>query len=235
MSTSIAPPTTDKNNSLLRRVPQLTERAKELLTELNLHFAGVAVLAIVVLYLAVHALFVWQAMNAHDTAAIEQAHSQMVAAELAAKPLRGLDRKLEGSTADADRFYQGRLPYAYSEVLAELGALTKREGVRLTRVQYVQNGVLQGDDALTELRMDASVSGDYRSVVHFINAIERDKVFFVIYGINLTGQQTGQVNLRLRLTTYLRGPMPDELTPEVQTTDAAAGAGSANAKTGGRP
>lgn len=230
MSTSIAPPpTTDKNNSLLRRVPQLTERAKVLVTELNLHFAGVALLAVLVLYLVAHTIYVWQAMNAHDQAAIEQAHVQMVAAELAAKPLRGLDTKLAASTTDADRFYKGRLPYAYSEVLAELGAVTKREGVHLTRVQYVQNGVLQGEDALTELRMDASVSGDYRSIVHFINAMERDKVFFVIYGINLTGQQTGQVNLRLRLTTYLRGPMPDELTPEVKQADDAA------AKTGGRP
>jgi hypothetical protein len=207
----------------------LTERAKELLTELNLHFAGVAVLTILVLYLAAHLLFVWQAVNAHDTAAVEQAHSQMVAAELAAKPLRGLDKKLENSTTDADKFYQQRLPYAYSEVLSELGILTKRSGVHLTRVQYVQNGVLSGQDALTELRMDASVSGDYRSIVQFINDTERDKVFFVIYGINLTGQQTGQVNLRLRLTTYLRGPSPDELTPEVQAPDAVA------AKTGGRP
>jgi hypothetical protein len=231
MSTAIVPQpsSTDKNNSLLRRVPQLTERTKELLTELNLHFAGLAVLAALVLYLAVHLLLVWQALQAHDTAAIEQAHSQMVAAELAAKPLRGLDKKLESSTADADKFYRQRLPYAYSEVLQELGLLTKRQGVHLTRVQYVQNGVLSGQDALTELRMDASVSGDYRSIVQFINATERDQVFFVIYGLNLTGQQTGQVNLRLRLTTYLRGPSPDELTPEVQATD------SAPSKEGGKP
>jgi type IV pilus assembly protein PilO len=42
--------------------------------------------------------------------------------------------------------------------------------------------------------------------VQFINAVERDRQFFVINGINLTGQQTGQVNLRMHLTTYLRGP-----------------------------
>jgi hypothetical protein len=53
--------------------------------------------------------------------------------------------------------------------------------------------------------------------VQFINAVERDKLFFVINGINLTGQQTGQVNLRIRLTTYLRPPNPDELSAEVPT------------------
>jgi hypothetical protein len=67
--------------------------------------------------------------------------------------------------------------------------------------------------------MDASVSGDYRPVVQFINATERDKVFFVINGINLTGQQTGQVNLRLRLTTYLRAPRAGEMGEEVLPTE----------------
>jgi hypothetical protein len=52
--------------------------------------------------------------------------------------------------------------------------------------------------------MDASVSGDYRPIVEFINGLERDKMFFLVNGINLSGQQTGMVNLRIRLTTYLR-------------------------------
>jgi hypothetical protein len=50
--------------------------------------------------------------------------------------------------------------------------------------------------------------------VQFINAMERDKMFFLIYSINLTGQQTGQVNLRVRLSTYLRAPHGDETTTE---------------------
>jgi len=230
MSTAtVTPPSTDTNNSLLRRVPLLTERAKTLMTELNLHFAGLTVLLVLVLYLAAHLLIVWQGLSAHDNAAIERAHAQMVAAELAAKPLRGLDTKLAKSTEDADRFYRERLPYAYSEVLTELGVLTKRENVHLIRVQYVPNAVLSGPDALTELRMDASVSGDYRPVVQLINAIERDKVFFTIRSINLTGQQTGQVNLRLQLTTFLRQPVGNEQSEELPA------AGDAAPSQGGKP
>ena len=55
------------------------------------------------------------------------------------------------------------------------------------------------------MEIDARLSGDYRPLVQFINSLERDKMFFVINGVTLTGQQTGTVNLRLRLTTYLRG------------------------------
>ncbi len=203
------------SSSLTGRVPQLTVRVRALLTELNLHFAGVAVLGVLVLYLGVHLFLVWQGLGAVDATALDQQRVALKSAELAAKPLRGLDTKLVDSTGAADKFYAQRLPYATSQVLAELGALTKREGVRLTRSQYAYTGVLSGDAALTEMRIDAGISGDYRPIVQFINAAERDKMFFVINGINLSGQQTGQVNLRVRLTTYLRAPQGDEAAEEL--------------------
>jgi type IV pilus assembly protein PilO len=209
-TTVIVPP--PNSSSLQRRVPRLTARARALLTAMNLHFAGVAALVVLDLYLLAHLLFVWQGLGSHDTAAIDQAKVQVRVAQLAARPLRGLDKKLVKSTADADRFYQQRLPYASSEVAAELGVLTHREDVHWTRAQYAYNPVLSGTDALTEMHVDASISGDYRPIVEFINAAERDKMFFLINGINLTGQQTGQVNLRIRMTTYLRAPDAQELT-----------------------
>jgi hypothetical protein len=64
--------------------------------------------------------------------------------------------------------------------------------------------------ALTEVQMDASLNGDYRPLVLFVNGLERDKMFFLIGGVTLTGQQSGTVGLRLRLVTYLRAPMGPE-------------------------
>lgn len=223
----IPPP---NSSSLLRHVPRLTARARALLTAMNLHFAGLAALGVLVLYLIAHLIFVEQALSASNQDALDQQRNQLRAAEIAAKPLRGLDVKLVDSTKAADQFYAMRLPYAYSQVAAELGVLTKHEGVRLARVQYSQDPVLSGSAALNEVHMDASVSGDYRPVVQFINATERDKMFFVINGINLTGQQTGQVNLRIRLTTYLRTPTDKEMTSEPSATDA-----SAESATGAKP
>jgi hypothetical protein len=213
MSTAAAipPPNSSSVSERLRAVPRLTARARALLTTMNLHFAGVAALSVLVLYLVVHLVIVLQALRANNDDAMADQRVQLKSAEIAAKPLRGLDAKLLTSTADADKFYATRLPYAYSEVAAELGVLTKKENVKLTRVQYTQDPQLSGAAALTEVKMDASVSGDYRPIVQFINAIERDKKFFVINGINLTGQQTGQVNLRIRLTTYLRDPNAAEM------------------------
>jgi len=212
-TTAVIPP--PNSSSLLRHVPRLTARARALLTAMNLHFAGVVALLVIDLFLILHLVFVWQSLSSRDADSLSQQHTQLVAAEIAAKPLRGLDKKLVASTAEADTFYQKRLPYAYSQVAAELGKLTKTQGVHLTRVQYAQSPVLSGPNALIEVRMDASVSGDYRPIVQFINAAERDKMFFLINGINLTGQQTGQVNLRIRLTTYLRAPNAGEMSDQM--------------------
>lgn len=223
----VPPPNSSSVTSRFRSVPRLTARARALLTTMNLHFAGVAALTVIALYMLVHLLLVWQGLSSRDAAAIDQERVELRSAELAAKPLRGLDGKLVDSTAAADKFYGQRLPYAYSEVAAELGALTKREGVHLTRVQYAQTPELTGSDALIEVRMDASVGGDYRPIVQFLNAAERDKLFFVINGINLTGQQTGVVNLRIRMTTYLRAPNATESSAEL------AGTGAADAKAAG--
>jgi hypothetical protein len=220
-TTAVIPP--PNSSSLLRRVPRLTARARALLTAMNLHFAGVVALLVIDLFLILHLVFVWQSLSSRDAESLSQQHTQLVAAEIAAKPLRGLDKKLVASTAEADTFYQKRLPYAYSQVAAELGGLTKTQGVHLTRVQYAQSPVLSGSNALIEVRMDASVSGDYRPIVQFINAAERDKMFFLINGINLTGQQTGQVNLRIRLTTYLRAPNTGEMSDQMPADTAEGG------------
>jgi type IV pilus assembly protein PilO len=176
------------------------------LSPLNLHWAGVGLLALVNLYLLVQMGFLWHAASGYNADAMADQRIALKQAEIAAQPLRGLDAKLATATAEADRFYRDRLPETDSEVAAELGLLTKQTGVRWIRAQYLHAPVLTGSQAeLRELRIDASLSGDYRPLVLFINSLERDKMFFVVNGVTLSGQQSGTVNLRLRLTTYQRG------------------------------
>jgi type IV pilus assembly protein PilO len=220
-------------------VQQMTERMRGLLTLLNLHFAGVAVLGLVNLYLLVHMAFAWRAATSQNAAALADQTVMMKTAEIAKRPLEGLDEKLAQATKDADSFSRRRLPYANSEIAAELGALAKKQGVKLTRVQYAYGPVLAGTSGeLTEARMDASLNGDYRPLVLFINGLERDKMFFMIQGLTLTGQQSGTVGLRLRLTSYLRAPAGAEGSDKNVTVTAEEKAGSgasSGAASGGRP
>jgi type IV pilus assembly protein PilO len=195
----------------------MTEKTRALLTRLNLYYAGVGALALVNIYLLAHMAFAWRAAAGQDANAIAQQKVAMTVAKAGAQTLEGLDGKLAQATADADKFSERRLPFAYSQVAGELGALAKKEGVKLTRVQYAEPvAVMEGSaGALTEVRLDASLSGDYRPLVTFINALERNKTFFLITGVTLTGQQSGTVNLRVRLTTYLRAPIGDEKTQKM--------------------
>jgi hypothetical protein len=193
------------------------EKARKLGTLRNLHIAGVMVLGLVNLYLLAHMAFAWRAANSDNAAALADQTIARETAKIARQPLEGLDEKLAQATKDADKFYKQRLPFAYSDVLGELGALAKKQGVKLIRVQYAYAPVLPGTTGeLTEARMDASLSGDYRPLVLFVNALERDKMFFVITGVTLTGQQSGTVGLRVRLTSYLRSPAGTETSEKTE-------------------
>ena len=181
-------------------------RVRALLSPLNLHWSGVGLLALVNLYLLAQMGFLWQTSSRYNADAIAQQRIVLKTAGMAAQPLRGLDAKLARATQEADRFTRQRLPASDSEVAAELGALTKKQDVRLTRAQYTHSPVLAGSaNQLTEVRIDATLSGDYRPLVQFINTIERDKLFFVINTLTLTGQQSGTVNLRVGMKTYEQG------------------------------
>lgn len=211
------------------------EKARQMGTLLNLHIAGTVLLALVNLYLMVHLFFTWRAANGDNAQAIADQTVQMKAADIARQPLEGLDAKIAQATKDADKFYKQRLPYANSEAVGELGALAKKQGVKLTRVQYAYEPVMTGTAGeLTEARMDASLSGDYRPLVLFINSLERDKMFFLITDVTLQGQQSGVVGLRIRLTTFLRSPVGTEGTETPAATgDESAGAGD-DATAGGK-
>ena len=180
------------------------QRWQRVMTPLNYHIAGAVVLLLLCLYLAVRLLLLSGNTGSAGDEAIVTAQARVAAAELAAKPLRGVDTKLQASDAEAARFYQDRLPYAYSDVAAQLGALAKRDNVRLSRASYVHS---LPADGVTELRIDASVSGEYRSLAEFINGVERDRSFFLIENLALSGAQNGLVNLQFRIGTYIREPM----------------------------
>src|SRR5215469_1122781 len=156
------------DNATVRRTRGISVKTRALFTKLNIYYAGVAVLLVVNLYLLVHMAFAWRAAHSQNAAALAQQQATLKAAEVAEKPLEGLDGKLGKATDQADAFYQKRLPYASSEVASELGALAKKQSVKLTRVQYSYAPVLEGGaGAVTETRIDASLSGDYRPLVLF--------------------------------------------------------------------
>lgn len=180
---------------------------ERLSSPLTWHYVGLGVLIVLVVGLAVRLGMDWVATNGSSTDALATKQMELRSLDLQTTPLRGLDKRVVESRSEMQDFYAKRVPANYSSIAMHLGALQVKSGVRLTRVQYTQ-GAPAGD--LTEIQMDAGVSGDYSQMMRFINGLERDQIFFVIRGMGLTGQQGGLVNLRLRVSTWLR---PSDVPP----------------------
>ena len=175
---------------------------------LNAHIAAVAVLAIANLVFLVQLGLAWHTLREDSPEQLGLKQTDLRMAELQARPLRNLPQRVTDSTKGAEHFYDGRVSGADSAILSELGALATKANVRMSRGQYAFAPVLHD---VTEVRMDETVSGEYANVMRFINSVERDKMFFVINGLTLTGQQGGLVNLRLKVTTYLHGTDAEHL------------------------
>ena len=176
---------------------------RKYLSALNLLAAGALLLLVFDLVLATRLILAWHEASSDQSAEYTADMTRYTQLQAQMQHLRGLPTRISGSRSEAEAFFAARVPANDSTVIAELGALAGREHVRLSRAQYTPVLAVQG---LVELRIDASMSGEYTPIMHFINDVERDKnhAFFIIRSVTLTGQQSGTVNLRLRLTTYMR-------------------------------
>lgn len=174
---------------------------ERLRSPLTWHYAGLVLLVILVSFLAVRFALDWSITDSSSAGALAGKQFQLKALQIETAPLRGLDKQVAVTREEVKDFYAKRVPANYSSIASRIGDLEVKSGVRLSRVQYAQGPA--GAD-LTEITMDAGISGAYPQIMHFVNDLERDPMFFVIRTMALTGQQGGMVNLRLRVSTWLR-------------------------------
>jgi type IV pilus assembly protein PilO len=177
-------------------------------TKLNVHLFLLAVVVAADVFIGVRYALAWRAIRSGESGTFIQEGLRYQQLQSQMQHLNGLPHKVDVADGDAQKFYDERISPNWSTVLAQLGEVASKNQVKLSRAAYAQKPAISG---LTELQIDAGLSGQYSSLMHFINEIERDQahVFFIIDGITLTGQQGGLVNLRLRLTTYIRAGATD--------------------------
>ncbi|HEX6503916.1 MAG TPA: hypothetical protein VF011_11740 [Terriglobales bacterium] len=118
------------------------------------------------------------------------------------EPLRGLDKKVALAKQEIDEFYRDRMPTRESVISDSMGKLAAQNGVKLGQVKYETKDPEQV--GLTPVLMEANCQGDYLHVVRFINALERDKTFFLVNTVVLGDAQGGTVKLQMKLESYLR-------------------------------
>jgi type IV pilus assembly protein PilO len=118
------------------------------------------------------------------------------------EPLRNLDKKVVTANRQITEFYKKRFPAQDSQIATQFGKLAAANGVSIEQAKYkVQEEEAGG---LRPVEMEAALSGNYVSLAKFINALERDDMFFLISGITLAGEQKGPIRLQMKLETYLK-------------------------------
>jgi type IV pilus assembly protein PilO len=117
--------------------------------------------------------------------------------------------KIPAIQRDCDEFEQSLYPAStgYSSVSAELSAIARKSGLQLESRSQLQNA-LKGR-GLTEVDIEASVSGSYAGVVHFLNGLQRSGQVYAVEGLTAkseTNQQggRGQVRVTIHIKTYFR-------------------------------
>ena len=117
-------------------------------------------------------------------------------------PLKDLPQKIELAKQQIADFYKYRFPSQNSEIYAELGKVATANGVKIDQVKVKRAET--SSNGLQPIEMEADLSGSYTSLAHFINALERDEMFFVINSVTLGGEPQGPVKLSVKLETYLK-------------------------------
>ena len=134
--------------------------------------------------------------------ALDQARNDLQLKVKEVGPLMGMQEKLKNADKDLNKFYSNRLPERQSAIATELGKLAEQNRVRIGQEKFTPKASALPE--MTEVNIDANIEGDYVNLVKFINALERDKMFFIVSSIGLAGEQSGGVKLALKVQTFLR-------------------------------
>jgi type IV pilus assembly protein PilO len=118
------------------------------------------------------------------------------------EPLRGMDKKVDVAKQQIGQFYKDRFAARDSDIADELGKLAQQNGVHILQARYKQED--PEPSGVVPVAIDGDFSGDYLSLVRFINTLERSKLFYMVDSVSLVGETTGPVRLDVRLHSYLR-------------------------------
>ena len=123
-------------------------------------------------------------------------------------PLIGIDKKLAQTRVDVKKFYEEKVPGQFSQISQHLEKLMKDAGVTSAGIRYNQdrNSSTEKNELpeVQRVNIETTVTGEYEKVARFINAMEQDKLVFIIDQISLNSQEGGVVSLQVKAETFLK-------------------------------
>jgi len=157
------------------------------------------------------ALYSWQLASSPHTpqAEFDEQNLQLKVLRGGIKSAQSIKDDMPATRKDCEKFEHSLLPEStgYSLVTAELDEIAKKAGLQIVSRAFKQKEV--ENRGMAEVSLDATVNGDYGSVVKFVNGLQRSQSLYIIDSLALASDTqnraaAGAIRVELRLRTYFR-------------------------------
>lgn len=125
------------------------------------------------------------------------------------KSAQSIKDNMPATLQDCEKFEQSLPPESIgsSSIMSELYDIARKSGLQIVTLANKQKEI--PNRGMMEVSINATVSGEYGSVVRFVNGLQRSQRFYIVDGLAL-GSDTqnqaakGSIRVELHIRTYLR-------------------------------
>jgi hypothetical protein len=110
---------------------------------------------------------------------------------------------------DCDKFEKSLFPAStgYSTVTEELGGIARKAGLQISGVNFHHKEIPNRE--LSEVELEATISGNYAGVVRFLNGLQRSANVYIVDSLALASENQPQgvssaIRVTLRMRTFFR-------------------------------
>ena len=135
--------------------------------------------------------------------AAQKAQQKLLKADV--KRALAIQEEMPKTKTDCEHFESSLLSTSsgYSAVSTELAEVGQNSGLQISSLGFKAKD-LPGRN-ISEIAVEATVTGDYKGVVRFLNGLQRSKNHYVIDSLTLASDQPGAAGSRaLRVALHLR-------------------------------
>ena len=171
----------------------------------------IAALALLIAADVALAAYTWQASSTPRSEKQDLADQtkQLKVLQADVEHAKDIQNKMPAIQADCDRFEHTLFSAStgYSSATADLDGIAKKSGAQVQDLSFKQQEVPAR--GLTSVEITATISGNYSSVVHFVNGLQRSDNTYILEGLSLSGENQNPganalIKVTLHLQTYFR-------------------------------
>jgi Tfp pilus assembly protein PilO len=121
---------------------------------------------------------------------------------------QGIKAYMPHIQTDCDTFEQERFYPAtagYSSVAGDLRGISKKAALQIDDLGFKQKEI--ANRGVTEIAIDATVTGEYKNIVEFLNGLQRSQNIYEIDSLSLAGEvqaSSSMLRIALHMRTYFR-------------------------------